>query len=107
MLHPDLVFTTSGVFPGFDPVYRGPEGMSRFAETMLEAWATFELEPTSIEDHGEYVVVALRFRGIGRSSGVETTSSFHHALRFRGGLVERIASHPDRAQALEAFGLSE
>lgn len=48
--HPRGIYTTSGTFPGFQPAYRGREGMARFRDTMLEAWASFQLEPTGLVD---------------------------------------------------------
>jgi len=81
--------------------------MARFSDTMLEAWETFEIEPAEIRDRGDYVVVDLQFRGTGRMSGVEVTVGFHHVCHFRDGLMDRLVSHPDRAEALEAAGLSE
>ena len=36
--HPAIVFHTSGVFPDFDPVYRGHEGMTEFWRAMHEPW---------------------------------------------------------------------
>ena len=32
----DVVFTLSGVFPDFEPEYRGKEDLKRFRETLLE-----------------------------------------------------------------------
>ncbi len=107
LVHPDCVFTTSGAFPGFDPVYRGPEGMARFLDTMLEAWEAFEIVPTEILDRGDYVIAELQFVGTGRISGVEVTVEFHHVCHLRDGLLDRLVSHPDRVEALEAAGLSE
>lgn len=106
-VHPELVYTTSGAFPGFDPVYRGREGMARFRDTMLEAWETFEIQPRDIVDRGDYVIADLQFVGTGRMSGVRVTVGFHHVCHFRDGLLDRLVSHPDRESALEAAGLSE
>ena len=105
--HPDLVYTTSGVFPGFDPVYRGREGLAQFRETMLEAWESFHIEPTQLSPHGDWVIAALRFVGRGKASGVEVDIEFHHAVHIRDGLMDRLLSTPDRSKALEAAGLSE
>jgi ketosteroid isomerase-like protein len=104
-LHPDFTYTTSGVFPGFDPVYRGREGMLRFRDTMLEAWKSFILEPTEIAARGDHVIVAVRFLGTGRESGADVSVDFHHVQHFRDGLVDRLSAHADRAGALQAAGL--
>jgi ketosteroid isomerase-like protein len=103
--HPQVVYRTSGVFPGFDPEYHGREGMARFRETMLEAWDEFRLEPTEIAPRGDWVVAAVRFVGKGRRSGVDVVVPFHHAFHFRGGLVDRLIAARERAEVLEAAGL--
>ncbi len=107
MVHPDFVFTTSGTFPGIDSEYRGREGMTRFSDTMLDAWATFQIEPTEIRGRDSYVIATLRFLGTGRISGVEVAVDFHHVLHFRDGLVDRLISHPNLADALAIAGLTE
>ena len=107
MVHRDFVFETSGVFPGFEAQYHGPEGMMRFSRTMLEAWKSFRLDVLDTECRGRHVLVQLRFVGTGRESGVEVATEFHHVLRFRDELVDWLISHPTRAGVLEAAGLSE
>ncbi len=103
----DIELRVSGVFPGFDPLYRGHDGLTRFREILLEAWESFEAEPKEIVDRGEYVGVVLQLQAKGRGSGAEVDLTFHHAFRFRDGLIDRWASYPTLDQALEAAGLSE
>jgi ketosteroid isomerase-like protein len=106
-VHPECIFETSGFFPGFDSTYRGRAGMAKFRESMLEAWESFEILPIDLSDKGNWVIAALRFQAVGRSSGVEVDVNFHHVSRVRDGLLYRLYSAPDRARALEAAGLSE
>jgi ketosteroid isomerase-like protein len=106
LMHPEFVYRTSGVFPGFEPEYRGHEGMIRFRDTMLEAWERLELRPVDFEERGDDVIVALRFFGTGRESGVAVEIEFHHLQRFRDGLLAELVAHPTRSGALAAAGLS-
>ena len=73
-IHPEYEYHPSGAFPGFDAVYKGREGFAKFRREMLEAWDYLELEPTAIEEHGEWLLVELSFHGRGRGSGATGTS---------------------------------
>jgi ketosteroid isomerase-like protein len=53
------------------------------------------------------VLVSVRQRGVGTTSGVETELRYFQLWSFRGGKVIRMESTRDRAEALEAAGLSE
>ena len=90
-------------------VYRGPEAVVEYAKRWLEAWDTFfgeaeEVESAPAEDRA---VVALRLRGRGKGSGVEIDERLFWVYALRGGRLYRISEYPDRAEALEAAGLSE
>jgi len=105
LFHPDIEFIPSGVFPGLDPVYRGHAGMARFRDEMLEAWEHFHIDTTKFLDRGEFLGVELRFRGKGKTSGVEVDLNFHHGVRIRDGLIYRLSSNEDLDEALEAVGM--
>ena len=108
LFHPEVELVVSGVFPGFDPVYRGHDGLRRFYDSLLEAWESFRADVADVAARGDWVAVALSLRAKGRGSGVEVQLVFHHAFLFgEDGLVRRWASFPTRAEALEAVGLSE
>jgi ketosteroid isomerase-like protein len=106
-LDPGVEFTTSGIWPDFDPVYRGHEGLARFYDQINEAWEYFRIEPQAIVEKGACLGVALLFRGKGAGSGVEVELEFHHGLHIRDGLIDYLASRRTLADALEAAGLSE
>jgi ketosteroid isomerase-like protein len=89
--------------------FRGPEAVAQYAKRWLEAWETFsaeaeEIESTSAEDRG---FITVRFRGKGKASGVEIDDPFFWVYELRGGRLYRISEYTDRAEALEAAGLSE
>ena len=56
---------------------------------------------------GEHVVVFLRLIGKGRHSGIEVEMSVIDVLNFRDAKVTRHRLYGDRAEALEAVGLSD
>jgi ketosteroid isomerase-like protein len=91
-------------------VRRGPTALIQYVERWLEAWETFsaeaaEIESTPAEDRA---LITLRFRGSGKGSGVEIDDrSNFWVCELRGGRLYRINEYNDRAEALEAAGLSE
>ena len=91
-------------------VYRGPEAFSQYAERWLGAWEdTFSVEAEEVESTPaqDGALIAVRFRGMGKGSGVEIDERLFWVYELRGGRLYRISEYTDRAQALEAAGLSE
>jgi ketosteroid isomerase-like protein len=107
----EAVYETSGLFPGFAPVYRGPQGMLQFYETMLEAWESFQIELLDVIEEGDAAITQLRFRARGKSSGAEVDLQFAHGARIEDGRIvflvarESIADVRDRIGELRADGL--
>ena len=58
-------------------------------------------------DGGDWVLALGRIRGEGRSSGVAIDARAGWVARFSDGRVTSFHTYPDRAEALEAVGLSE
>ncbi len=88
-------------------VYRGHEGMRRFAEDMEEDWETYVIEPQEFRDRGERVGVVGQITAVapGPRVNIETVVGFVFDLR--AGLVERVVSYSDPAAALDAVWLSD
>ena len=107
LVDPDAVLDLSRNV--FNPdVYRGYEGFRRYVEVVEEMWEDFEARPEEFIDGGESVVVAVRISGKGRESGVATEMQLFNVWTLREGKVVRITGgYRDRAEALEAAGLSE
>jgi ketosteroid isomerase-like protein len=78
---PDAVYETSGVFPGFAPEYRGPEGMRAFYETMHEAFDSFHIDILESEPSGQLTAARIRFRARGKTSGVAVDLEFAHGFK--------------------------
>jgi ketosteroid isomerase-like protein len=66
-----------------------------------------EMTSEEIIDAGDHLIHAILFRGRGRGSGVEVEGRFFQVYTFRDGKTVRWEEFSDRAEALEAAGLSE
>ena len=90
-------------------VYRGPEAVSQYTQRWLEAWDTFSLEAEEVESTSaeNRAFSAIRLRGAGKGSGVGVDQRGFWVYELRGGRLHRISEYNDRAEALEAAGLSE
>ena len=65
------------------------------------------MEAEEIVEAGDGVLVDVRQRGVGRTSGVPVELRYFTLWSFRARKVIRIQSFRDRAEAFEAAGLSE
>jgi uncharacterized protein len=102
--HPDW----EGYIPEEYPVagtWRGLDGVRRFAQEWLESFDEFSVEAEEFIDGGDAVVVAVRYRGRGRASGVETTDLWFYDYRLREDKVVAWRPYRERAEALAAAGL--
>ena len=87
--------------------YVGAEGIAEFMRTWLKEWTDFSITADELVDAGDTVVVSQRQRATGKTSGVEAELAFFAVWTFRGRAVIRMEHFRDRAEALEAAGLSE
>jgi ketosteroid isomerase-like protein len=90
----------AGRFVGLDEV----QGWVR---RWLDAWNDVTVTAEEFIDAGDSVVVAVRQRGVGKESGVPSERSYFQLWTFRGRTAIRLEEFEDRAEALEAAGLSE
>ena len=58
-------------------------------------------------DAGDHVIHAIHFRGRGRGSGIVVEGRAFQVFTFRGGKAVHWEEFSERAEALEAVGLSE
>ena len=98
----DAEWRTGGVFPDFDPVYRGREGVRRFWDTMHDAWELIEIRPRRFVEHGDKLLIESRFHGKGRGSGVAVELDWVQVFTFRDDVVTRIAGYPTAENACAA-----
>ena len=65
------------------------------------------MEPLEIRSNGDLVFVWTRFTGHGADSGVAMAMELAHVVTIEHGRTRRIQEYFDRAEALEAVGLSD
>ena len=99
--HPDV-----GI-PDADAVYYGHDGFHKFWRQLLEAFDDVRLDPKEILDLGDRVLVTTQMSGHGTGSGVSINQQLFQLMTLRRGVIARQVDFQDRAQALEAAGLSE
>ena len=103
---PDLEWTTGlGAIEG--EIFRGREGVETYFGRLGTAWDEFRLLPDEFRDFGDVVLVLGRLEGRGRGGGVPIDSPVGAVWDLRGGEIWRLRAYLDRAEALEAAGLSE
>jgi ketosteroid isomerase-like protein len=106
LLDPHIVFTLFANSPDAD-VHVGVEAVGAATRDLLETWADYKLKAEEFIPAGDSVLVSVRQQGVARISGVPTDEHFFTLWSFRGRKVIRIENFPERAEALEAAGLSE
>jgi ketosteroid isomerase-like protein len=105
---PEVVYdlTNFGEWP--DNIHRGHEAMRHHLTEWLEVWDDYEVgvEEIRAAPHGRVVSLAWQ-RGRGRQSGLAMDMEWAGIATVRHGKIIRIEAYDDRAEALEAAGLSE
>ena len=109
VFHPDVEWNTTH-YEGWpeDDVYCGHDGVRRFFGEWLGSWERYE---TGVEEYldaeGDRVLVLCWQRGFGPGSHVPVQMDFAQLCTLQDGLIRRMDAYSDRAEALEAVGLSE
>jgi ketosteroid isomerase-like protein len=85
----------------------GPHAMRDDWERWASAFDELTVTVEETIDAGDRVVVVAHHRGRGRRSGVEVDARYYEVYTVREGKVSRIDEFADRAEALQAAGLSE
>ena len=104
-LDPEIVFVTSGVFPGLELVYRGHDGFRRFFTDFREAWEDISIEIEQlVEGAPPLYLVAGQFRATARE-GLLVERPVTMVVTARDGKIERMESFASRDAAFEAAGI--
>jgi uncharacterized protein len=106
VLDPHVVWEPSAETP-VAGLYRGPEGVRQFFREWVEAFEDYRGEPKEFIDAGEHVIVAVRHRARGKSSGVDVDMPSFQVWTLRDGKVVRYRGFSSREEAVEAAGLRE
>ena len=88
-------------------VYRGLEELNRWFRAGTETFEDVSWEPRDFAAHGPHVVVDLHGSFRGGGSGAQVGLDVTHVFTVRDGKVVHIRGFLDRAQALEAVGITD
>jgi len=88
-------------------VYRGHEGMRRFAEEVWSVFPDWHPEVDEAREVGDAVVAKVRGIGKGTGSGIEVEMTVWQVVKYRAGKAIWMQSYPTEVEALEVVGLSE
>ncbi len=106
LFDPHVVFVLRPEFPDAG-AYLGAQAVATYMRGFLEPWRHLTIEAEEVIAAGDSVLVGVRQHGVGSTSGVPTEFRYFHLWSFRGPKVIRLESFRERAEALEAAGLSE
>jgi ketosteroid isomerase-like protein len=101
-LAPDVVWEVGQELPA-----RGPAAVRDVWRRWDAEWEELETVAEEFIDAGDQLVVAVRYRGRGRVSGVEVHDKLFEVHTLRDGRCIRKIEFPTRSEALAAVGLSE
>jgi ketosteroid isomerase-like protein len=101
-LAPDVVYEVGQELP-----VRRPDELLATWKRWEAEWARIELTPEEYIDAGDQVVVAVRYSGRGRASGIELEDRLFEVHTLRDGKVTRKREFKTRSEALEAAGLPD
>jgi len=102
---PDVEWRPTGAFIGLDGVYRGPDAIEEWMDTIRAEWEEFEVSLLEVlEEAPDSLLVTERIWGRGRESGAEAEMRVYSAYGFDSeGRVNRRASFTELEPAREAF----
>jgi ketosteroid isomerase-like protein len=104
---PEVEFNPGLLPPGEDTHYLGHEGVMDWIRNVNDAWKEVIWEPGQrIDVAGDRVLAIDRWHFEGRD-GIQVEEELPTVFTFRDGLIVRVDGFTDKAEALEAAGLSE
>ena len=87
-----------------ETIYRGHDGIRRFARDLAESWSEAHVELLELEARGEQAVSIGRLTLKGRSSGAVTEVTGAAAWSMRDERLLRMAYHPTVQDARSELG---
>ena len=103
----ELDATRNGELPGAVSAGRGREVVERYCREYWGTWTEYAANPQEFIDAGDHVVVEVQERGKGKGSGVPFETTHTQVWTLRDGRLVRWLLFANRAEALDAVGLSE
>jgi len=106
-IHPEIVWTNSGLFPGLRSEYKGHDGMRTFWDEFHEPWENLRIETKRIVEPDESsALILFVFHARGRD-GIEVELEFVNHMVMRDELLYRYRGFGDWDQALAELGFDE
>jgi ketosteroid isomerase-like protein len=108
-IDPEIEWTGPREFPDLAETHYGYEGIAQYVAKIAEAIDDYRMAPERFIDVGDdRVLVFSREGGRGKGSGAEVqTHLTAHLWTLKNGRAVRMQSYWERADALEAVGLTE
>jgi ketosteroid isomerase-like protein len=106
-LDPGIELHRVEVFLDVSGTFHGHDGYMEVWRRGLESFEDMRLDPEELLDLGDRWLVTVRYSGHGTGSGVAFSQQLFSLITTRRGLVVRQDDFRDRAEALEAVGVSE
>ncbi|HEY6637324.1 MAG TPA: nuclear transport factor 2 family protein [Solirubrobacterales bacterium] len=103
---PDTEFHAAREDPD-SAIHRGIDAVRRQYARWVDAYPDLTVEPLEAKGFGDKVFLWVRFSGHGGESGIPVEMELAHVITMRDGKAARTVEYFDRAEALEAAGLSE
>ncbi len=104
--HEDAEYHTAREDPDH-AVHRGIDAIGKLFVSWLESYPDLRLEIQQSEARDDTVFLWIRFTGHGAVSGIPLEMELAHVLTLSDGRATSVVEYTDRAEALEAVGLSE
>ena len=80
----DVEWGTTGDFPGLEGVYRGPDALEDWMQTVRAEWDEFRVAMDQVlREEDDAIAIAERLWGRGRQSGAEAEMLVFSVYRFR------------------------
>jgi ketosteroid isomerase-like protein len=87
--------------------YRGADAGTQYCTAVERTWRALGWQIEELRDRGDLVLAIGHISGHGRDSGVTIDSRAGWVAEFRDGQIVRFQTYANRADALEAVGLSD
>lgn len=101
-IHAEFEATTPAELAAEPDTYRGPEGIRRYFDSFYEAMEEVRFEPLDFISVGESVVVPIKLRARGRSTGIEVVQEVVQIWELRGAKAIRVTVFATLDEALVA-----
>ncbi len=107
-LSPDVEWEDAFFWTEGPRTFRGRAGVREWLNQVQEPWESLHLEAEEVTDASDgRFIVGFRLTARGKESGVETQLRFWATCWTADGKITRRQAFRERADALEAAGLSE